>query len=436
MSDLRKRTLLIYGLGGLGMNLCDMTFVQWLFQRYAPENGDILVPVRILGAILLLGRAGEGLYNILIGHWSDHLRSPLGRRIPFVRRALFPLAAAFFLMFMPGTTWPTWTTALYVFVLVQAYLFLYGAVVTPYLALLPELTPDLTQRVNLTTAQSVFMLLSSMIFSFMGTILEQGGWVVVASLVAVATVAAFSPTALFLREKPQAPGKAPAPLIRSIRLTLRNRAFLVIALSTSFYWFSLNMIIVMLPYWVTTALGLTEKHVTAVMVPFLIVNVLAFFVFNVLIRFFGKYTMFLVSLGLSAVVFGLFCLAGQVPGLTLYAQTIVIAGLVGLPVAGFMIIPFALLSDAVDYDEKLTGERREAMFFGVQGVFQKAFLGLSALTFSQLAAFGSTRVSHGGLRMVALAAAVGCLAAFVVFLAYPLRERGGRLHLAGSDEPL
>ena len=39
----------------------------------------------------------------------------------------------------------------------------------------------------------------------------------------------------------------------------------------------------------------------------------------------------------------------------------------GFSIGGLFVIPNALIAEIVDYDEHLTGMRREAMFFGVQG---------------------------------------------------------------------
>ena len=139
--------------------------------------------------------------------------------------------------------------------------------------------------------------------------------------------------------------------------------------------------------------------------------------------------MFLVSTIGSAVAAPLLALVGHLPFGSDLVQTAVAMAVIGIPAAGFMMLPFAILSDVVDYDEQLTGQRREAIFFGMQGVAQKLMLGAGALTFGQLSATGG-EVTEVGLRRVLIAAALGSVAAFVVFLLYPLRERDGKVCLA------
>ena len=439
MERLPLRTKLIFGLGGMGMNLCDMVWLQWIYMRYAPDETHALVPAAVLGAIIMAARVGECFYNIFVGHTSDNLRSKRGRRIPFMRAATVPLALVFFFMFIPPSGCPAWFIGLYIFVLLNLYLFCYAAVITPYLSLLPELTSDLDERVALTISQSVFIMFASIIFSLMGSILKAGGWVAVAGVVAFVTIAALMPAALIIREKPRDSAKPDArpPLFESMRLTLQNPAFWHIALSTSVYWFSLNMIIAVVPMWVIYVLGRPESDVTVVMIPFLVMNVAGFFLFNILIKRFGKYAMFLVTLFGSGLAFLSICGVGHMPFVSEWIQTILVVGLIGVPVSGFMVIPFALLADAVDYDEQCTGQRREAIYFSMQGVTQKLMLGLSAMAFPFLVFYGgqpgARTATALGVKLVALAAFAGCVASFLFFLKYPLREREGKVCLVQPE---
>jgi Na+/melibiose symporter-like transporter len=78
------------------------------------------------------------------------------------------------------------------------------------------------------------------------------------------------------------------PLFEGLRLVLRNRAFLSIVISASFYWFGLDIIMKFLPIWVTGYLGGSNDKVTLLLIPFLAMNVVFFFVINILSKRFGK----------------------------------------------------------------------------------------------------------------------------------------------------
>lgn len=426
---MRFKETLSYGMGGLSMNLCDMVFLQWLYVRYAPHGRAHLVAPALIGLFILLGRITEAFYGPFVGHWSDGFRSPSGRRLPFVRRGLPCLAVAVFLLWIPPVDHTHWLNAVYLFVLIEAYLIAYNSVITPYLGLMPELTGDFRERVNLTTTQALFIMVSALLFSLTGLVLESGGWLVLGGVTAGLTVLFMLPVATQLRE--QNAGNPPEEerlgFIEGLRLTLRNRAFIYVVLSTSCYWYGLDSIMKLLPLWTTSYLGRNEDAVTLLMIPFLIMNVAFFFVINVLAKRFGKYVVMMVTFGATSVGFGMFGVVGLLPWSTPFVQTLCVIAFAGMAVAGFMVLPFAVLSDVIDYDEQLTGRRREAIYFGFQGSFQKLSLGFSSLLFGMLAYGSDGTVSVSGLRHVALVAAAISLIGFIIFIRYPLREREGKV---------
>ncbi|HEO71012.1 MAG TPA: MFS transporter, partial [Candidatus Hydrogenedentes bacterium] len=371
MAELPLSKRIFYGMGGLTMALPDFIVMQWLIVRYIPPDGSgNLVPRALVGAMLLAGRFIEGMLNPVIANWSDHSRSRWGRRLPFIRLALLPLALAFYLLFNPPMDHMHWVNTVYAFVLVMTYAFLYGCVITPYLALIPEITSDLKERVDLTTFQSLFVMIGTFVFAAMPIILERFGWRAFSGTAALLLLVFFLPVATVIREKPRL-ATATQPklhLFHSIKLALQNRPFRYVAGCTALYWFGLNGVIALIPHWTVCVLGRSEGNVTMLMVPFLLMNVVFFFVFNVLAARFGKYALMLVTFGVGAVIVAAFASVGVFPLGSTYLQTAVVMALFGAPAAGFMVLPFAVLADVVDYDETLTGRRREAIFFGVQGI--------------------------------------------------------------------
>ena len=426
MSELPTHKKIFYGMGGLSMNLCDLVFLQWLYVRYAPDGQTCLVAPRLIGTFILLGRITEAVAGPLIGHWSDGFRSPHGRRLPFIRRGLLPWGLAVFLLWMPPFPAGNWLNAVYLFATIEVYLVCYNMVCNPYLGLLPEITSDFKERVNLTTIQAVFLMGSALVFAMMGTVLKVGGWMLMGGMVAILTIAFMLPVAFGIREKGAASGGAMQerlPFFHALRLALRNGPFLYVVLSTSCYWFGLDSIMKLLPLWVTGRLGRGEDTVTYLMLPFLAMNVVFFFVINYLAKRFGKYAVMLITFLATAVSFFLLRCVGHMPFGSEVVQTGIVMAFVGMSVAGFMVLPFAVLSDVVDYDEKLTGRRREAIYFGFQGTFQKLTLGMSSFIFGMLAYEGSNHaVSVPGLERIALFAGIACVAGFFVFLKYPLRD--------------
>ena len=56
-----------------------------------------------------------------------------------------------------------------------------------------------------------------------------------------------------------------------------------------------------------------------------------------------------------------------------------IMGLMGLAQVGVMVVPDAIVASIADLEEKRSGQRREAMYFGTQGLLVKMAMGGSAL---------------------------------------------------------
>jgi len=391
MAELPVSKRIFYGMAGLTMSLPDFMVMQWLLVRYVPPDGPHLVPAALFGAFMLVGRVVDGTCCVMVAHLSDGCQSRWGRRLPFMRFAIVPLAVVFFLMFTPPIGQVHWLNALYIVLLLPIYFILYASCVTPYLALMPEITSDLKERVDLMTFQSLFVMAGTFTFAAMGMILQRGDWIAVGGVASTLLLLFYLPVATQIHEKQRAnqPEHTKLGFFESFALTLRNRAFRYVVASTSIYWFALNGLIALVPHWTLNVLGRSEGDVTLLMVPFLLMNLVFFFVFNYLARKFGKYAIMQVTFLGSCVPLFILCFVGRLPFGDSFIQTAVVMALFGAPVAGFMVLPFAVLSDVVDYDEQLTGRRREAIFFGVQGVFQKTMIGVSAFVFTIVPFIGS-----------------------------------------------
>ena len=120
-------------------------------------------------------------------------------------------------------------------------------------------------------------------------------------------------------------------------------------------------------------------------------------------------------LGSSALIFPLIALGGVLPFGSPLVRTQIAVALAGLPVAGFAVLPFALLSDVIDLDSEQSGIRREAIYFGVQAIFQKSMIGVSVVCFAWI----HEKTGPTGLNWIALAAGVGSALGFIGILFLP-----------------
>jgi glycoside/pentoside/hexuronide:cation symporter, GPH family len=418
--SLSSLQFLIYVSGGFAMNLTNLVLSQWLYERFVIGG---IVGSTAFSLILLAGRLTDGISDPFIAYWTDISYTRWGRRIPFLVFATLPLAIVCFLLWCPPEKAPETIRIIYAAVVCQGYFLLYGLVVTPYLALLPEIGSTPRERLNLTTGQGVATLVGTLVFALSGLIIQEFGYPALGLVLAVAVLISFYPITFFIREHPSSerPKGSLSGLFRWIWQVLTNRDFLPLLISTSLYWFGLNLLLMLVPRWVEVRLGLSKDSVTWLMLPFIATNLVGFFFFNWLANRVGKFASLMLVFALSGFVFCLFGWSDQsgLPVSPLVSAQFV-CGLAGLPVAGFGVLAFALLADVIDADAERTGTRREAIYFGVQAILQKSMIGLSVVSFAQIqGVLGPT-----GLRWTSIIAGLACLAGLICFSRYRLRVTG------------
>ncbi|MBV9274891.1 MAG: MFS transporter [Verrucomicrobia bacterium] len=413
--SLSRFQFIVYVMGGFAMNLTNLVLSQWLYDRYVIGG---IIGATTFSLILLAGRLADGISDPFIAYWTDNAWTRRGRRMPFLLICTLPLAIVCFLLWWPPVDAGPLIRVLYTLLVCQAYFLLYGLVVTPYLALLPEIVSSPAERLNLTTGQGVATLAGTVVFALSGLIIQRFGYPVLGLVLAVAVLISFYPITVIIAEPdlPQQTKGSLSGLFRWIWQVLTNRDFLPLLIGTSFYWFALNLLLMLVPSWVELRLGMSREAVTWLMLPFIAVNLIGFFFFNWLGKRIGKFYSLIWVFVTSGVFFCLFGWSDRL-GLPPFACAQLIAGLAGLPVAGFGVLSFALLADVIDADSARTGIHREAVYFGVQAILQKSMIGLSVVAFSQLE--GSLGIF--GLRWISVMAGGLCLLGLLCFLGYRLR---------------
>jgi GPH family glycoside/pentoside/hexuronide:cation symporter len=410
--------LVTYSLGGLAMNLTNLVVSQWLYERYVV--GGVLAPA-VFSIVLLAGRITDGVSDPFVAFWTDNARTKRGRRIPFLLFGALPFAIVCLLLWTPPVAAAPWIRTLYSVIVTQLFFLGYALVVTPYLALLPEIAGSTGQRLNLTTGQAIAAMVGTLAFAMCGLLIQSGGYVALGWMLAVAALISFYPLTFCIHEhfvQNEENQNSFKELLSWIAQVSRSRNFLPLLVSTTFYWFGLNLLLMLVPRWVEEVLRLNRDANTWVMLPFIGLNLIGFFIFNWLAKRIGKFRGFLIVLGSSAVIFPLIGLDGILPIASPLLRTQIALALAGLPVAGFAVLPFALLADVIDLDCEQSGIRREAIYFGVQAIFQKSMIGMSVVCFAWIHEMTGSR----GLSGIAIAAGVASALGFLAFCFYPVRR--------------
>jgi GPH family glycoside/pentoside/hexuronide:cation symporter len=210
---------------------------------------------------------------------------------------------------------------------------------------------------------------------------------------------------------------------KALSATFRNKPFLHFMGGFVFFRMGFELILAIMPYVVVLMMRESEGMSGLIIGICLIAMAGSIPFVSRLIGGWGKKKVMLFALGSLGVVFPLMFFVGSLPGISGLYQGIIYVFIVGIFLSALFVLPNAILADIVDYDEHSTGRRREAMYYGVQGVLHKISTALSALIISGLfILFGYSQANPLGVRLAGPVAGIFMLAGLLCFLGYPLME--------------
>lgn len=418
------RHKLLYGMGYLSVALTTDMTLTWILKRYRPDPADarwnVLVSAGAFALALIVGRVVDAVADPLVGFWSDRIQTRWGRRKPFIFVGAPLLALTFVLIWLPPHPTASVLNGVYLALVASALFFCFTVVVCPYLAMLPEMTTNSAERVSLTTWQGGFNILGAVGGMLLaGYLIDHHGYLTMALCFAPAVL--LCSWAPLLVPTPVA-GAEPSdfPLGRAISTTLRNPFFLPYVVSQLLFWIALRIILGALPKIVEVRAQVAETGQGIVMAAGLLVAALLFPLMPAFAGRVGKRRILMGAMLYFGVVMIPLIFVGRLPlPLSGFGQAILVMALAGPAIAVIFTLPNAIVAEIVDRDEEQTGQRREAIYFGVQGLIVKAGLGLGiGLAAVELAQFGETAARQGGFVACPLTAMIVAWLAALVLTRY------------------
>ncbi|MDI3546611.1 MAG: glycoside/pentoside/hexuronide:cation symporter, family [Halanaerobiales bacterium] len=411
---------LMYSGAYLAIALTTQTVVTWHAYFYAPPEKDGFVNVALVGYALLLGRIVDAVADPLIAFWSDNSTNKKGRRIPFIKYGALPLVLSFILVWFPVVNGVCMLNFYYLVIIMSAFFFFFTVVVAPYLALLPELTPDPDERVTISTYQSIFNIVGLLLSSIgAGILIERFGYKVMGLILGAISLVFFYLPVLTVREKPYRRRENDLSFWESFYQLFQNRNYLFYQIANLLLWFGINMLTIAVPYIGSVLLGVSEQGSGLLLGGTFIVAIAASPLILKVTHIYGKKKVFSLSILLFALDLALVFFIGR-PWLffdQLWYGFLIVA-LAGIPVSAIFIIPNAIIADITDEDAAKTGQRREAMFFGVQGLISKMIMGVSSwVTLSILFHYFGYSLEHPtGIYLTSPLAVIFSIIGYFVFV--------------------
>ncbi|WP_420428276.1 MFS transporter [Algiphilus sp.] len=352
----------------------------------------VALPAGVMALAIAAGRAFDAITDPLMGWLSDRTRSRFGRRMPYIAIGVLGNTAMFVLLLNPPEALPEvglagWAVA----ALLLSFLFLTISAV-PRQALAMELTQDQGQRQDLFAAIAGFVAIGTIVGAVMPNVLsgmgiedgrEQMFWQ--SMMYGGAYLAANLLFLLVIREPRVDAVRGRVPLVPGVRRALRNPAFRITFASHIITAIPFAIPATMLPFYTEHVLQAEGVWVGYFLLAYLLSGLLALPIWLIVAHAQGKRVVWL-SAGAIAVVGGsaLFFAGPGDERLVLFIHM-----MVGLQSAVWLFVGGAMHADVVDYDELLTGKRREAQFAALWSIIPKfALIPGAALPLAVLGSVG------------------------------------------------
>ena len=370
-------TKMKYGVGDFGLAVVTAMLQFSMLFYYTDIVG---VNPALAGTAILIGKITWDLINdTLFGYLEDRTKSKWGKRRPYLIFGALPFALSFWGVFsIPQGIDNDFIYGLLIvgsFILFDTFHTLTG---TAYAAMTAEITEDYAERTSLSTYRMVFSVigyiagagvsgtLANIFSEAFGITIHQGWSLVGLSFGILGGISMLIP-GLFLKYEPAVESKpSEIPPFKSIISTFKNKPFVSYIIVTSIMSISFTMVTAMLNYYINHQLHMEEY---GLLVMLAMMGTLAVFLVpcGILSNKVGKAKAYAIGLAIASValIAVFFLPEGSSP--LIY----VLAAIAGLGFSAQWVCPHSMIPDVIEYDELMTGERREGVYYGVHATSGK-----------------------------------------------------------------
>ncbi|MCF6165723.1 Xyloside transporter XynT [Furfurilactobacillus rossiae] len=357
--------MLAYASTDMAGNLLYTTVTTFILYYYTDVFG---LSVAAAGTILLAARILDAFDAPVWGFIIDHTHTRWGQSRPYFLWIAFPFAIFFILMFWSpslsstGKFW--WAMITYLLFGIS-----YTGVGTPISSILPNLSNDSDQRIKLNSTRMIggnigFFITATFTLSFVaffGGGSAVTGWRTTALVLAVIGFALLMFAFLDTREI-NTQSQKPLPIIDSIRAAKSNWPWFILVLGFIFYWLGNASRTSVLVYYTQYNLG--AKGFASVLNALVMFQMVGMLLIPFLVKKFAKTQVLIAGLLLAAL--GQIAIAFTGHSFIALAVAWSIASIgTGISVS----MPFAMLSDTVDYGEWKNGIRASGFLTAIGSSF-------------------------------------------------------------------
>ena len=390
-----KKSLFLYGMGGMGVNMLNLVIGSYLcdavmtagfdknieFWTYANKT---LVAVVVWSVMITIAKVVDAVIDIPLASFADRLGTKWGKRRPALLIGLIPMMLAYvaFLNPISGDSESMANTVWLGLSLMLFYVF-YTLVMGTYYATFSEVTDNEKDRVLLSNYKTVFDIiyfllgygLIPLMISPIHLNIRIIGYIflplALTMLIPIFMIKEGSTLKKDLGK--EGSGEKGVNLLKAIKYCFTNKSFLIWMAVYAVLQFGLQMFIAgENVYYSNGAMGFEGWKITLVMAAVFVPIPFTLILYNKIVRKGGIQSGFVFSLlafGIAMAIMGL-CNKNILSNDTLRLVLAIIGGLTAsFGIGCFFSISYTIPSHLADLQKRETGDSNPSMYFAVQGLF-------------------------------------------------------------------
>jgi GPH family glycoside/pentoside/hexuronide:cation symporter len=247
----------------------------------------------------------------------------------------------------------------------------------PYFALTPELTRDYNERASLTTIRMIFSVIGYILGAALTTMLAgifqgaglnmQQAWSATGAVFGAVAITTTLITTLSVKERPDSAGEpSKIPPIKAVLTSFKNKPFIILMLAFILSSFSFTVLTALVPYFITYQLDMRDQVSFVLLVMLVMIGIFLMPV-KLISDKINKGPTYALGLFIASLAVITSFFFPHAPTPLIY----IVAAVAGMGFSAQWVCPWSMLPDVVEYDEKMTGERREGIYYGLWAFLTK-----------------------------------------------------------------
>lgn len=386
---MRKVTLgttIAYGMPGLGAG-----YMYLLMSLYVMKFSTdvLLIAPAVMGVIFSISRIWDAVSDPIAGYLSDRTTFKFGRRRTWMLISFIPISFGFLAVFSPPESMQGQSLDLWMMIAILSFYSAITLLNVPHMALGAELSEDYHERTRLFGVRHIGFTLGSILALVSMSLLiseennPDGDVRQLAGSLAFYAIAAMSLMIFFavskLKENPEFQNrvnKNPFKAFRDVWINPHAKILIIVLFIENLGGAVIGVLTLYVTQYIVEAPAWAPLIIFAYMLP----SALSVPLWIPLSRRFGKIRLWVFSLAFTGISFGGIFIIPFLDSITDRLIVMFIGAALGGMAAGCGgAIGPSVKGDVIDYDEYLTGERKEGSYFAALNFVFKSATGIMLL---------------------------------------------------------